>query len=71
MIEYFGGRDYMFGSGSLNAMQNSFNPEAWFTSRLDWTGEWKYTIWFSIGSSLAFVGACLLLSWFRLSRIDF
>jgi ABC-type transport system involved in multi-copper enzyme maturation permease subunit len=71
LIEYFGGRDYMFGSGSLNAMQNSFNPEAWFTSRLDWTGEWKYTIWFSIGSSLAFVGACLLLSWFRLSRIDF
>jgi len=71
LVEHFGGRDYMFGSGSLNAMQNARNPEAWYASQLDWTGEWKFTIWFSLASSIAFVGVCLLLSWFRLSRIDF
>ncbi len=71
VAEHFGGRDYMFGSGSLVGMQAARNPSAWYAEKLDWTAEWKYSIWFSIGSSLGFVLICLALAGFRLSRIDF
>ena len=71
VAEHFGGRDYMFGSGSLIGMQAARSPSAWYAEKLDWTAEWKYSIWFSIGSSLGFVLICLALAGFRLSRIDF
>ena len=32
---------------------------------------WRFNILFSVGSSLAFVGAMLLLGWWRLTRIEF
>ena len=69
--EHFGNRDYMFGSGSINSMNATRDSGAWFAEKLDWTGDWKYSIWFSVGSSLGFVLMCILLSWWRLSRIDF
>ena len=69
--EHFGNRDYKFGTGSINSMHASRDPSAWFAEKLDWTGDWKYSIWFSVGSSLGFVLLCMLLSWWRLARIDF
>jgi len=71
ITEHFGNRDYMFGTGSITSMHASRDPSAWYAEKLDWTGDWKYSIWFSVGSSLGFVFLCILLSWWRLARIDF
>lgn len=38
---------------------------------LDWNAPLPYNIFFSIGSSLAFLLAVLVLAWWRLARIDF
>lgn len=46
-------------------------PEEWFTDRFDWDAELKYNVFFSIGSTLAFVLLVLGLGCWRLSRIDF
>jgi len=47
------------------------NPDEWFTERFDWDAELKYNIFFSIGSTLAFVLLMLAFGAWRLSRIDF
>lgn len=49
----------------------SQNPETRFENLLGWTAPWRYNIFFSIGSSLAFLALVLALAWWRLSRIDF
>jgi hypothetical protein len=36
-----------------------------------WGGPLKYNLWFSVGSSLAFLLIALGLGWWRLARIDF
>jgi ABC-type transport system involved in multi-copper enzyme maturation permease subunit len=64
-------RNYKFGSGSLDSMQAMQDPDAWIAERLSWTGNWRFNIWFSIGSSIAFVLVCLGVGWLRLSRMDF
>jgi len=47
------------------------SPDVWFAKVFDWDAVWKYNIFFSIGSSLAFIAAMLGLAWLRLRRIDF
>ncbi|MEO6710425.1 MAG: hypothetical protein ABI054_07685, partial [Planctomycetota bacterium] len=47
------------------------NPHMVFQNRASWSGELKYNLWFSIGSTLLFVVLTLLLAWWKLSRIDF
>jgi len=47
------------------------NPHMVFQNRASWSGELKYNLWFSIGSTLLFVVLTLVLAWWRLSRIDF
>jgi ABC-type transport system involved in multi-copper enzyme maturation permease subunit len=42
-----------------------------FANRATWGGELKYNLWFSLGSTLAFVALILALAWWKLSRIDF
>jgi hypothetical protein len=49
----------------------SENPMVRFAYKFSWTAPLKYNIFFSIGSSLVFLGAILALAWWRLSRIDF
>ena len=43
----------------------------WYGSRLGWTSELKFNLFFSLGSSFAFTVLVLFLGWWRLSRIDF
>jgi hypothetical protein len=43
----------------------------WYEQTFSWTAPWRFNIFFSIGSSLAFVLAMLTLAWLRLRRIDF
>jgi ABC-type transport system involved in multi-copper enzyme maturation permease subunit len=47
------------------------NPHARYANLLDWDADWQHNIFFSIGSSLAFLAAVLGLAAWRLSRIDF
>lgn len=47
------------------------NPLVYYKTRLGWDAELRYNYWFSIGSSLAFVGLALALAWLRLRRISF
>ena len=47
------------------------NPLVYYKTRLGWGSELRYNYWFSIGSSLAFVGLALGLAWLRLRRISF
>ena len=47
------------------------DADRWFAERLDWDAPWKFNIFFSVGSSLAFAGVLFLLASWRLSRIDF
>lgn len=53
------------------ARDEFMEPNAWFKSKFDWDSEWRYNAWYSLGSSLAFVGAMLGLAWLRLRRINF
>jgi len=47
------------------------NPDEWYRKTFDWDAELKYNIFFSIGTTLAFILAMLALAWFRLRQIDF
>lgn len=47
------------------------DPAAWWEKTFDWDAELKYNIFFSIGSSLAFIFAMLGFAWLRLRKIDF
>ena len=46
-------------------------PDRWYEKVFTWDAELKYNIFFSIGSSLAFIVAMLSLAWLRLRTIDF
>ena len=45
--------------------------DQWYEQVFTWSAPWRFNIFFSIGSSLAFVLAMLTLAWLRLRRIDF
>jgi ABC-type transport system involved in multi-copper enzyme maturation permease subunit len=47
------------------------NPDTRYESLLGWDAPWRYNIFVSIGSSLAFLALVLALAWWRLARIDF
>ncbi|HTF87252.1 MAG TPA: hypothetical protein VK843_02505, partial [Planctomycetota bacterium] len=47
------------------------DPHDLFLKQATWSGELKYNLWFSLGSTLAFIALTLALAWWRLSRIDF
>lgn len=49
----------------------TLSREEWYSRALGWTSPWRYNIFFSLFSSLAFIGAMLGLAWLRLRRIDF
>ncbi len=55
----------------LNECNFKVQDESWYATRLSWTADWRFNIWFSIGSSVAFTALLLGLGCFRLSRIDF
>ncbi len=42
-----------------------------YQAKFTFDAPWRYNIFFSVGSSLAFVLVFLLLGWWKLSRIDF
>ena len=42
-----------------------------YEERFTFTAPWRYNIFFSVGSSLAFVAVLLCLGWWKLSRIEF
>jgi len=46
-------------------------PDRWYERQMGWTAPWKYNIFFSVGSSVAFAALMILLGWWKLSRIDF
>ncbi len=69
--EQFGARDYKFGTGLVSASRVSMDPSTWYAGKAKWGGEWKFSLLFSIGTSVAFAGLMLALSWLRLRRIDF
>jgi len=58
-------------SFTFNESENATDPFSRYEHLLDWDAPLKYNIFFSIGSSLAFLLAMLALAWWRLSRIDF
>jgi len=60
-------RDVLKETGVLNRESGS----DWYPQQLGWTSPLKFNLFFSIGSSIAFVIFVLLLGWWRLSRIDF
>jgi ABC-type transport system involved in multi-copper enzyme maturation permease subunit len=58
-------------SFTFNESENATDPFSRYEQLLDWDAPLRYNIFFSIGSSLAFLLAMLGLAWWRLSRIDF
>jgi ABC-type transport system involved in multi-copper enzyme maturation permease subunit len=59
------------GGFTFNQGENATDPMHSYENRLGWNAPLKYNIFFSIGSSLAFLMAVLALAWWRLARIDF
>jgi len=47
------------------------DPGTWYRKTFTWTAPWKFNIFFSIGSSLAFALLMLFFAWLKLRRIDF
>ena len=47
------------------------DPQSFMEDRVRWGGELKYNLWFSVGSTLAFIALLLGLASWKLSRIDF
>lgn len=66
VVQDFVDRSMTFGESAA-----AFNPHARYENLLDWDADWQHNIFFSIGSSLAFLAAMLGLAWWRLARIDF
>lgn len=50
---------------------SGMDPGTWYTKTFSWTAPWKFNIFFSIGSSLAFAVLMLFFAWLKLRRIDF
>lgn len=65
-------RRQLLGEGNLVLGQIAgMSPGDWYRTTFTWDAELKYNIWFSIGSSVAFILAMLSLAWIRLRSIDF
>lgn len=64
-------RDFLQGGNIVLGQIAGMQPGKWYQKVFDWDAKWKYNIFFSIGSSLAFIAAMLGLAWLRLRRIDF
>jgi ABC-type transport system involved in multi-copper enzyme maturation permease subunit len=58
-------------SFTFNESENATDPNDRFEHKLGWDAPLPYNIFFSIGSSLAFLAAVLALAWWRIARIDF
>jgi hypothetical protein len=56
---------------TFNESENATDPFNRFRNVFDWDAPLKYNIFFSIGSSLAFLALVLAFAWLRLARIDF
>ncbi len=52
-------------------VRGSATASNWYDEKLDWDAEWRFNIFFSIGSTLLFTAVMLGLGWLKLSRIDF
>jgi len=52
------------------AMGYDLTPNS-YEERFQFDAPWRYNIFFSVGSSLAFVAVLLCLGWWKLSRIEF
>ena len=46
-------------------------PDRWYEQQLGWSAPWAFNLWYSLGSSLAFVALMLGLAWRRLARVNF
>ncbi len=46
-------------------------PISWYERQLGWDAPLRFNLWFSIGSTLAFVLFLLGLAWWKLARMDF
>jgi ABC-type transport system involved in multi-copper enzyme maturation permease subunit len=46
-------------------------PDLWYEAQLGWGAAWPFNLWYSLGSSLAFVALTLGYAWRRLARINF
>ena len=54
-----------------SGIRSDVGQGTWYRNRFDWDAEWRYNIFFSLGSSLAFTVFMLFLGWIRIRRIDF
>ncbi|MFT7484856.1 MAG: ABC-type transport system involved in multi-copper enzyme maturation permease subunit [Candidatus Paceibacteria bacterium] len=64
-------REFLYHGNIVLGQIAGMRPDSWYEQVFDWDAELKYNIFFSIGSSLAFILSMLSLAWFRLRRIDF
>jgi ABC-type transport system involved in multi-copper enzyme maturation permease subunit len=65
-------RRQLLGEGNLILGRIAgMRPDEWYETVFTWDAELKYNIFFSIGSSLAFILAMLGLAWARLRTVDF
>ncbi len=62
-------REFQFSFNQEGGNPNS--PDKFFQVQASWTAELKYNLWFSVGSTLAFIALLLGLANWKLSRIDF
>jgi len=71
LVERFPGSELQLGDepGALAARNDP--AKAWYEAQLGTDTEWRYSLYFSVGSSLAFAAVMLLASWLSLRRIDF
>jgi ABC-type transport system involved in multi-copper enzyme maturation permease subunit len=56
---------------TFNEGVNATDPFSRFENLFGWDAPLAYNIFFSIGSSLAFLAVVLAIAWWRLARIDF
>ena len=64
-------RQFLFEGNLVLGQVAGMRPDVWYEKVFTWDGELKYNVFFSIGSSLAFILAMLTLAWLRLRTIDF
>ncbi len=56
---------------SLVQPPGNVNFTNWYENQMSWRGPLRFNLWFSIGSTLAFVFVLLFCAWWKLARIDF
>ncbi len=62
---------FLSASNFVLGQELMLRQDQWYEQTFTWNAPWRFNIFFSIGSSLAFVLAMLTLAWLRLRRIDF